>query len=154
MRLRTLTDRRGFSLFELVIVLMVLAVATALVEPSVASGWRSREIRQGTRKVAAVMRSLRERAVRRGVDQELVLDPDGATLKWADGNATLPEGVEIIGVRGGWRDSEGGVRVLFYPNGGSNGVGVVVSMPSVEGLRFAIDVEPLLGSVVISEVSE
>ena len=153
MRLRTLTDRRGFTLFELVVVLMVLAVATALVAPSVASGWRSREIRQGTRRVAAVMRSLRERAVRRGVVLEVVLDPDGATLKWADGNATLPEGVEIVGVRGGWRDSEGGVRVLFYPNGGSNGVGVVVASPSVEGLRFSIDVEPLLGSVVIREVS-
>src|SRR5438128_12532556 len=34
----------------------------------------------------------------------------------------LPEGVEIEGVRGGWRDEDGSVRVLFYPNGGTTGL--------------------------------
>lgn len=149
-----LTSRRGFTLFELIVVLMIIAVATAFVAPAVGSGWRSREIRQGTRQVAGVMRGLRERAVRRGVDQELVLDADGATLRSSGGEvATLPAGVEIVGVRGGWRDSDGGVRVLFYPSGGSNGVGMIVAARSGAGLRFAIDVEPLLGSVVIREVS-
>jgi type II secretion system protein H len=144
----------GFSLFELIVVMMIVVIAGALIAPAVSSGWRSRQIRQGARKVAGVMRSLRERAVRRGVEQVLVVDGDGTTFRWSDEQeATLPDGVAFIGVKGGWRDPDGSARVLFYPNGGSSGLGIIVSDASGEGLQFAIEVEPLLGSVVIREVS-
>jgi general secretion pathway protein H len=144
----------GFSLFELIVVMMIVAIAGAFVAPAISSGWRSREIRQGARKVAGVMRSLRERAVRRGVEQEFVLDGDGVTFRWSEGEeATLPDGAAFVGVKGGWRDPDGSARVLFYPNGGSSGLGVIVADRSGEGLQFAIEVEPLLGSVVIREVS-
>jgi general secretion pathway protein H len=144
---------RGFSLFELIVVMLIVAIAGAFVVPGIASGWRSRDIRQGTRKIAGVMRALRERAVRRGVEQVLVLDADGSTFRWSDGQeATLPDGVAFTGVKGGWRDPDGSARVIFYPNGGSNGLGVVVANRSGGGLQFTVDVEPLLGTVVIREV--
>ena len=144
----------GFSLFELIVVMLIVAIAGAIAGPAVQSGWRSREIRQGARKLAGVMRGLHERAVRRGVDQELVLEPDGETIRWSGGEvATLPEGVMITGVRGGWRESDGRVRATFYPTGGTSGLGVLVAGRSGDGLRFAIELDPLLGSVVIREVS-
>ena len=145
----------GFSLFELLVVLMIIAIAGAFVVPAVQSGWQSRQIRQGTRQLAAVMRSLRERAVRRGVEQELVLDPDGETLTWSgERAATLPEGAAITGVRGGWRDDDGRVRVIFYPNGGATGFGAVVSgRQETARLSFAVDVDPLVGSVTIRRVA-
>jgi len=134
--------------------MLVIAIAAAFVVPAISGGWRSRQIRQGTRKVAGVMRALRERAVRRGVDQVLILDADGATFRWADGQETnLPDGVAFIGVKGGWRDPDGSARVIFYPNGGSNGFSVIVADRSGTGLQFAVDVEPLLGQVTIREVS-
>jgi len=133
--------------------MLIIAIAGAFAVPGISSGWRSRQIRQGTRKIAGVMRALRERAVRRGVEQVLVLDPDGATFRWADGEkAMLPDGVTFIGVKGGWRDADGSARVIFYPNGGSNGLGLIVAARSGPGLQFAVDVEPLLGAVVIREV--
>jgi len=148
-----LGDRRGFSLFELIVVMLIIAIASAMAVPAVTGGWRSREIRQGTRKLAGVMRSLRERAVRRGVEQELVLDPDGETLRWTDGpGTTLPESVTIAAVSGGWRDEDGSVRVIFYPNGGATGFSAIVAARAGGGLQFAIDVEALLGTVVIREV--
>ena len=148
-----LGDRRGFSLFELIVVMLIIAIASAMAVPAVTGGWRSREIRQGTRKLAGVMRSLRERAVRRGVEQELVLDPDGETLRWTDGpGTTLPENVTIGAVSGGWRDEDGSVRVIFYPNGGATGFSAIVAARAGGGLQFAIDVEALLGTVVIREV--
>ncbi len=144
----------GFSLFELIVVMLIVAIAGAFTVPAISSGWRSREIRQGTRKMAGVMRALRERAVRRGVEQVLVLDPDGATFRWSDdGEATLPEAIGVIGIKGGWRDTDGSARVVFYPNGGTSGLGVIIGDRSGEGLQFAIEVEPLLGSVTIREVS-
>jgi general secretion pathway protein H len=144
----------GFSLFELIVVMLIVAITGAFVAPAVSSGWHSRQIRQATRQIAGVMRGLRERAIRRGVEQELVLDSDGETFHWADGQqGTLPDGIAFVGVKGGWRDADGAARVIFYPNGGSNGFGVIVAARSGGGLQFAVDVEPLLGSVTIREVS-
>lgn len=135
---------------------MIVVIAGAFVAPAVQSGWESRQIRQGTRKLAAVMRSLRERAVRRGVEQELVLEPDGETIGWSgERTAKLPEGAAVTGVRGGWRDDEGRVRVFFYPNGGATGFGAIVSgREERSGLSFAIDIDPLLGSVKIRQVAK
>ena len=141
----------GFTLFELIVVLLIIATASAFVAPAISSGLESRMVRQGTRKLAGVMRGLREQAVRRGVEQELVFDADGKQFRWGGGETTLPEGIEIEGVRGGWRDEDGSVRVIFYPNGGTTGVSLLVSGPSESGLKFGIDLDPLLGSVVIRD---
>ena len=130
--------------------LLIVAIGSAFVAPAISSGWESRQVRQATRKLAGLMRGLREQAVRRGVEQEMILDPDGQTVRWGDEQeTTLPEGVEIEGVRGGWRDEDGSVRVIFYPNGGTTGLAILVSGPSRTGLKFGIDLDPLLGSVVI-----
>lgn len=145
---------RGFTLFELIVVLLILAVSAAFVGPAVQSGWQSREIRQGTRKVAAVMRGLRERAVRTGVEQELVLVNDGKTLRWTDGESVvLPDAAWITGVRGGWIDQDGNARLVFYANGGSSGIALSVGTRGDDGLRLAIEVDPLLGSVVIQDAT-
>lgn len=141
-------------MFELIVVLMVIAIASGLAAPGIQSGWRAREVRTGTRSLAAVMRGLRERAVRRGVEQELVLEPDGQTYSWSDGKeAVLPGGAAVTGIRGGWRDQDGRVRVVFYPNGGSSGVALVIGQQDGDSLRFALRVDPLLGSVVIQDAT-
>ena len=144
----------GFSLLELIVVLLIIAVTGAFTLPAVASGWRAREVRQSTRELAGVMRGLRERAIRLGTEQELLLDPDGRTVEWSgEAGTTLPEGASIIGIRGGWRDTDGSVRVVFYPNGGTTGVALLVGDERPGGLRFAIEVDSLLGAVVIEDAT-
>lgn len=134
--------------------LLIVVVASALVTPALQSGWRAREVRQGTRKLAAVMRTLREHAVRRGLEHEIVLEADGQTIRWSGGGeATLPGQVAITGIRGGWRDADGSVRVIFYPNGGTTGLALLVGGAGEDGLRFAIEVDPLIGSVVIRDAT-
>ncbi len=150
----TRTSQRGFSLFELIVVLMIVAVASGLAAPGIQSGWRAREVRTATRSLAGVMRGLRERAIRRGVEQELVIQADGKTFNWPDGQeATLPGGAAVTGIRGGWRDQDGGVRVVFYPNGGSSGIALVVGQLDGDSLSFGIRVDPMLGSVVIQDTT-
>ena len=134
--------------------LLIIAVASAFIAPAISSGLESRQVRQGTRQLAGILRGLREQAVRRGIEQELVLEADGQNVTFGDKTATLPEGVEIEGVRGGWRDEDGSVRVIFYPNGGASGVALLVSGPSRSGLKFGIDVDPLLGSVVVRDARD
>lgn len=144
------TRQSGFSLFELIVVLMVVAVASGLAAPAIQSGWRNREVRSGTRSLAALMRGLRERAVRQGVEQELLIEEDGQTIHWGDGRTmTLPGGATITGIRGGWRDQDGAVRVVFYPNGGSSGIALLVGQPEGGSLAFSVQVDPMLGNVVI-----
>jgi len=148
------TRQSGFSLFELIVVLMIVAIASGLAAPGIKSGWRAREVRTGTRSLAAVMRGLRERAVRRGIEQELVLEEDGQTYSWSDGKeAVLPGGATITAIRGGWRDQDGRVRVIFYPNGGSTGISLVVGQQDGDSLKFALRVDPMLGSVVIQDAT-
>ena len=148
------TRQSGFSLFELIVVLMIVAIASGLAAPGIKSGWRAREVRTGTRWLAAVMRGLRERAVRRGVEQELVLEADGQTFSWSDGKeSVLPGGATITAIRGGWRDQDGRVRVLFYTNGGSSGVYLIVGQRDGDSLKFALRVDPILGTVVIQDAT-
>lgn len=141
-------------MFELIVVLMVIAIASGLMAPGIKSGWRAREVRTGTRSIAAVMRGLRERAVRRGVEQELVLEADGQTFSWSDGaHSVLPGGAAITAIRGGWRDQDGRVRVVFYPNGGSTGVALIIGQQEGDSLSFAVRVDPMLGSVVVQDAT-
>ena len=148
------TRQSGFTLFELIIVLMIVAIASGLIAPGIKSGWRAREVRSGTRNLAAIMRGLRERAVRRGVEQEMILEADGQTFSWTDGKeTTLPGGATISGIRGGWRDQDGRVRVEFYPNGGSSGVSLLIAQADGDSLKFNVRVDPMLGSVVIQDAT-
>lgn len=141
-------------MFELIVVLMVVAVASGLAAPAIQSGWRAREVRSGTRALAGLMRGLRERAVRQGIEQELVIDVDGQNLRWTDDKQmTLPGGATITGIQGGWRDQDGHVSVVFYPNGGSNGVALLVSQQDGDSLKFTLRVDPMLGSVVIQDAT-
>lgn len=136
------------------VVLVILAIASAFAVPAVRSGWESREIRQGTRRLASVMRGLRERAVRRGEAIDLVINEDGQTITWdADGGVRLPAGAWVTGVHGGWVDQDGSVRVIFYPNGGATGAAFIVGGRDDDGLRFAITVDALLGTVTIEDAT-
>jgi len=151
----TATARRdgaaGFTLLEIIIVLVIIAMAATLVAPAVDAGFRAREVRSAVRGLAATMRSLQSDAVRKGVVQRLTVDPVQNAIQVQEREVQPLGDVAVIGeLKGGELVAGGAVRVMFYPNGSTTGIDVVVAergMPTREG--YVVRLDPLIGLVTI-----
>ena len=64
----------GFTLLEMMVVLVIIAFGSALVVPLVEGGYEGREVRRAARQIAATMHYCRGEAVALGQPQELVID--------------------------------------------------------------------------------
>src|SRR2546430_13997889 len=64
---------RGFTLIEMAMVLLIIAIGSALVVPMIEGGFDSREVRRAARQIAATMHYCRGEAVAVGKPQELVI---------------------------------------------------------------------------------
>ena len=113
----------GFTLVELLVVLVIAALALSLVGTSISRNISGAEMRTAARKVAASLRYTRTQAILTKSEQVFVVDTEQRTFKAADRNAEeLPEGmnVELNTARSELTsESAGGIR--FYPDGGSTG---------------------------------
>ena len=92
-----MTDERGFTLIELIVVLAILALATALVPPLL-SGGRDRAAFQSTvREVAAALRETRSLAMTRDRSEALLVDVSHGVLRWGGsrGAHTVPKGIRL-----------------------------------------------------------
>ncbi|MGQ0640476.1 MAG: pilus assembly FimT family protein [Gemmatimonadaceae bacterium] len=67
--------RRGFTLLELLVVLAILSVVTAVVTPSLFSAVRPTELEQGASELTHLISRARASAVERAVPSRLVLVP-------------------------------------------------------------------------------
>ncbi|OGQ50536.1 MAG: hypothetical protein A3I10_02420 [Deltaproteobacteria bacterium RIFCSPLOWO2_02_FULL_57_26] len=126
-------DRRGFSLLELLVVLLLLALSSALVLPAIDRGLKERELKQSALELAAVARDLRRRAVYENALQYLVLNPSENSYQ--------------TGIEGGEPAEEGLRRFLFFPNGSA--LGGEIGISSRQGSGYIIQLEPLTGRVVV-----
>lgn len=156
---------RGFTLLELMVVLVLASLMLSLVVPRFAAVLPGVELKSYTQKTAALLRQLRSQAMAESrlvalrvdteahalrlsnrtepldlpVDIELTLNDDGA----------LALGNEIV-VPPTEGDPESGPSIRFYPDGSSSG-GTVVLAGS--GGRYEIDVDWLTGRVRIDDGS-
>jgi prepilin-type N-terminal cleavage/methylation domain-containing protein len=156
---------KGFTLIELVVVMVILAVTAVLVLPSVQGGMRQREVRRSLQGfVASVRRASSHATFERKHESVAVWPLEG---KWSvgvprqeflygegDGTATtgkifeLPEFGRFEEVLGG-RVVPGDVVLFdFYPAGGSSG-GSVEILYDVGGeqQRWTLSIDPLLSDV-------
>ena len=104
---------RGFTFIETTVVLLIIALGTALAVPMIEGGWESREVRRAARQLASTMHYCRGEAVATGQPQELVIDPLKNSIhttgwgRWA----VLTERAVIAQVRGG---NDMGDGVVLY----------------------------------------
>ena len=139
------------TLLEILIVLALMAIATAFVFPMFGGPVSTSELRASARSLAAGLRLARSEAVSRRRETFLTLDVEGKRFKVDDDprEHTLPKRVELrlftaqndlVG------DKVGAIR--FYPDGGSNGGRITVAAGT---RKFDVDVDWLTGRVAITD---
>ena len=144
---------RGFTLIELMAVILLIAIAMTIVSVSFSKSLRAAKIRAASRDLVAALRYTRGQAIVKGKSQALVLDLDDNSYA-APGKAAvkLPEGMNLrlttaeIEQTGA---NSGGIR--FFPDGSSTGGHIAV----LQGQReWRINVAWLTGDIELNERGE
>jgi len=148
-----MTMRRpaGFTLIELMVVLMVMGVVAAMVVPMMlGTGVSTTALRSAAREVAAGLRLARSEAVAHRRETVLTLDlADRSFMVDRDPRRhALPHELELklyTAQRDLVSESVGAVR--FFPDGGSTGGRVTLASGD---RKFDVDIDWLTGRVVIA----
>lgn len=106
---------QGFSLIEMVVVLAILAMASALIAPH-AAGWRNgMQVEQAARDLATGLRAARAAALH--ANRETVFTLDGPTGRYWSDAAPAPKALPKRVLA-----AETPVRsIRFFPDGGASG---------------------------------
>jgi general secretion pathway protein H len=139
----------GFTLIELVLVLLLLGVSLAIVVPNIEKGLNDRDVRISALALAAVGRDLRSRALFEGVPQELALNlPQNSYLVAQSREVHLPAEVKFVSVDGGEAVDRDIKRFYFFPNGSSLGGAIVLA--GEKSVSYLIRMEPLTGRIEVT----
>ena len=143
---------RGFTLIELVLVLVIIAVAAALVGPAITARFTTADPRRVIVQLRSVMELMRVRAVQNGREEVLVVAPRANTY-WHEGGGETVEVAEESGAlaaRGWFVREEGQVEFHFYPDGTNSGGEVWIEKSRSGGETvYRLFLNPLLGTVTI-----
>lgn len=150
------SPRGGFTLIEVVVVLLIIGIGVTLAVPMVEAGFDSREVRRAARQIASSMHHCRVEALARSEPQALMIDAERnriATTDWARW-AVLTERAVIERVEGGRPLGDGSVQVLFFPNGSTSGASVVVvNRRDRTRDRLRVSIDPLIGTVRVEDAT-
>ncbi len=144
---------RGFSLLEVMVVLIIIALAYTLLPKIAFSGVTGAELRSNVRAVATGLRLARDTAINKRRESSLKLDLDSREFTVGEESRVhkLNEKLDVklytsqadlISERVGF--------IRFYPDGSSNGGRVTVG---AGGRNFEVDVDWLTGHVTINEAA-
>jgi general secretion pathway protein H len=141
------TSHRGFTLIEMVVVLVLLAVAVSLVSGVNLRQRDSLTVREFGTSLAAFLQLARSAALADGRKAVCLLDIEGRRVHspGLERSVPVPPGVEVQR-RPPFPGAGGGsVRLMeYFMDGSSSGGGIAIAMGEHAGL---IEVDPLLGGV-------
>jgi general secretion pathway protein H len=144
------TASTGFSLFELLIVLVISTFVVALASTVIGKSLARAEGKGLARRLAADLRFARSQAITSGEGQPITFDREGRGYSTSNPaqEVSLPDdwhflNPEAIPTGGKW-------SVVFYPDGSSSGGEIRIGRARN---LFSITVDPLLGEVRVEEKS-
>ena len=140
----TTVDRRGFTLLEVLVVLLVMALAVSLAAPTITRSSELIRVRAEVASFSALLRFAREQAITSREAQAVVVDPveRKATLVGAAGEVRrtriLPATWTVQA------DPPTHLTVRFEPEGNSNGGDFRITAGSV---TYRVTIQPMTGRV-------
>jgi general secretion pathway protein H len=142
---------RGVTLLELLIVLMLMALISAVMIPTFGSGVSNTELKVAARQLAAGLRLARSQAISQRAESSLELDVAARRFRVLPDPALhqLPERIELklfTAQRDLVNEQMGSIR--FFPDGGSDGGRITVGSGE---RKFDVDVDWLTGRVAIAD---
>jgi prepilin-type N-terminal cleavage/methylation domain-containing protein len=160
---------KGFSLIELIIVLILFGLSVSLVIPSLSRLSKTMELKGAVKKVTAILHAFRSEAVNKGKVYQVLFDanskevlvqsPEVAEGKEEDEKKEfrpktylVPSGVMMKEIQ--VADPQYPVdlpSIEFYPNGGSNGGSLILDTEGRKG--YKIKVNFLTGTVDVERVT-
>jgi general secretion pathway protein H len=167
---------KGFTLLELLVVLVIISLSSALVVPRLAGSMSNLNLRTACKRVAASLRYARTRAAAEKNPYSAVFDFQRGTLSIADSryfadeseDAGLegPEKEEYVpktyllppevileqASRGELKADSGSFEVTFFPSGSCSGGEIILA--NKRGRRYTVSVDFITGSVRVREGAE
>lgn len=139
---------RGFTLLEILVVLVIAGLMYSLVPPLVGAGMAGAELKKAARQVAAGLRQTRNEALKRHREAIMALDVDGRTFRIADAAKVyqLPKRLAMKVLTAESEVVERDAAIRFYPDGSSTGGRVTLALGEKQ---FMVDVDWLTGRVTI-----
>ncbi len=148
---RAKTRGGGFSLLELMLVLVVLSLVMVIAYPSMSRGMASFHLRAVARDVVNSLRLARETAVSEQKTMKVVVDSQAQTVTVSDdvGEAPrvyrLPDDVKVEGLTpDGQEGLQGPFIVRFLSNGSSDPAQIMLK--SKTGAHLKVLLDPFIGA--------
>jgi len=146
---------QGFTLLELLIVVLLLALTLSLSYPSMSRGSTALHLRATGRDILGTFRYARQKAVTEQAGMVLMVDREKQTLVLSDSyreggrEYSLPHDVKIHRIfLGGAEVLDGPLMVRFRPNGSSDDAEIVLRSDTGSFLRIVSD--PITGAARIA----
>jgi len=151
---------RGFSLFELMVVIVLLALVTGLILPNLTRGLSGLELDAAARDMVTLMKRARSEAIAEQRVFRVLLknDPEQPADSYIYANEyeeeikafPFPRGVRILLEERDVRASHG--IVSFYPNGRSSGANF--QLRNEQGKTLLVEVDPVTGFARLHRTEE
>ena len=148
------SGQKGFSLIELVVVLVIMGIAVAVIYPALSRGMAGFNLRASGRDVLGCLRYAREKAITEQNALKVIVDKVTHTVRLADefGDGTrtlqLPDDVKIHRLAiAGQEVFEGPLVIRFLSNGSSQHAEII--LVSSRGGTLKIVTDPITGGARI-----
>ena len=135
-------------MIELIVVVVLIAAATALTASVIGSGLPGQQLRSASRELAAQLRYTRAQAIVTGKSQSFSID--ARTREWQAPNSRhgqLPRQINLVATGARIEQTRPDVAVIrFFPEGAATGGRIVLSR---DRAAWQVDVEWLTGEVTV-----
>jgi general secretion pathway protein H len=154
-RFRVAADRRGFTLLELIVVMVLMALGVSLITTSLGRGIGRRRPKAFVQQFVSLCRQARTEALSTARPVSLTIDGDVRRC-WLDARKPglkIPEIMKIeVEDRVSSYRAETGYQVVFFPDGSTTGDRLVFS---VDGRPMAfLHLDPLTGLIRLQSTRE